>query len=219
MCSFRGVLDLCCFLADERSCGENSDTESTTVGQFVCIFYGHTQSLPEMTFWWTRKSHKFQVDIPALGAKYILSSCWYHISFSRFIRGTAFSCRITDLREISIIMRQTSKLKYVLLKELETIILMLRYRTQFYSLHSRPVLLVVTDLEYKWLIFEVSAAFTRSFVFDREKRKWTSTSTLWSFEITFELKSQFLATLSHSEPGFSPFTSSRKACSATLRCE
>ena len=69
MCSFRGVLDLCCFLADERSCGENSDTESTTVGQIVCIFYGHTQSLPEMTFWWTRKSHKFQVDIPALGAK------------------------------------------------------------------------------------------------------------------------------------------------------
>ena len=44
------VLELCCFLADERSCGENSDTESTTVGQFVCIFYGHTQSLPETTF-------------------------------------------------------------------------------------------------------------------------------------------------------------------------
>ena len=168
MCSFRGVLELCCFLADERSCGENSDTESTTVGQIVCIFYGHTQSLPEMTFWWTRKSHKFHTQI--WGQKYILSSCWNHISFSRFIRGTAFSCRITDLREISIIMRQTSKLKYVLLKELETMFLKLGDKTQFYSLHSRPVLLVVTDLECKWLIFEVSAAFRRSFVFNRKKR-------------------------------------------------
>ena len=168
MCSFVGVLELCCFLADERSCGENSDTESTTVGQIVCIFYGHTQSLPEMTFWWTRKSHKFQVDIPALGAKYILSSAWNHISFSRFIRGTAFSCRITDLREISNTMRQTSKLKYVLQRAGNNIFE--EPRKQFYSLHSRPVLLVVTDLESKWLIFEVRAAFTRSFVFDREKR-------------------------------------------------
>ena len=215
MCWFRGVLELCCFLADERSCGENSDTESTTVGQFVCIFYGHTQSLPEMTFWWTRKSHKFQVDIPALGAKYILSSAWNHISFSRFIRGTAFSCRITDLRETSICMRKTTNQTYPPKRNN----IFEEPRKQFYSLHSRPVLLVVTDLECKWLIFEVSAAFTRSFVFDREKRYWTSTSTLWSFASTFELKSQFFATLSHSEPGFRPFTSSRKACSATLRCE
>ena len=46
-------------------------------------------------------------------------------------------------------MRQTSKLKYVLLKELETIFLKFGDKTQFYSLHSRPVLLVVTDLECK----------------------------------------------------------------------
>ena len=160
MCSFRGVLELCCFLADERSCGENSDTESTTVGQFVCIFYGHTQSLPEMTFWWTRKSHKFQVDIPALGAKYILSSAWNHICFSRFIRGTAFSCKITDLREISFIRRQTSKLKYVLQKELETIFLKNLENSFTHFILDRSFLL--------WLTLNVSDWYLRSARHSRE---------------------------------------------------
>ena len=167
MCWFRGVLELCCFLADERSCGENSDTESTCGGQFVCIFYGHTQSLPEMTFWWTRKSHKFQVDIPALGAKYILSSAWNHISFSRFIRGTAFSCRITDLREISNTMRQTSKLNYVLLKELETMLWRTDNRFTHFIL-DRSFLL--------WLTLKVGDWYLRSARHSREALYSTESS-------------------------------------------
>ena len=164
MCSFRGVLELCCFLADERSCGENSDTESTTVGQFVCIFYGHTQSLPEMTFWWTRKSHKFQVDIPALGAKiYFVQLLKSHFFFPVH-KGHCLQLQNHRPERNIKTTNQTYPPKRAGNNIFE------EPRKQFYSLHSRPVLLVVTDLESKWLIFEVSAAFTRSFVFDREKR-------------------------------------------------
>ena len=112
-------------------------------------------------------SHKFQVDIPALGAKYILSGRWNHISFSRFIRGTAFSCRITDLREISNTMRQTSKLNYVLLKELETMLWRTDNRFTHFIL-DRSFLL--------WLTLKVGDWYLRSARHSREALYSTESS-------------------------------------------